>query len=116
MAGEALNRSLVTVGRGQGTGRGGGGGGQRGWPKVELLLNRNSPRPSESPFLLEELIREGWSETVETGSQGGPRASAEPGYMARNEAVGAEPEASKAPEAGGRKCLLCRRLGCGQRH
>lgn len=45
-----------------------------------------------------------------------PRASAEPGCRAWNEAVGVEPEASKAPEAGGRKCMLCRRLGCGQRH
>lgn len=45
-----------------------------------------------------------------------PRASAEPGYLAWNEAVGAEPEASKVPEAGGRKGLLCRRLGCGQGH
>lgn len=46
----------------------------------------------------------------------GPRASAEPGYLAWNKVVGAEPEASKVPEAGGRKGLLCRRLGCGQGH
>lgn len=45
-----------------------------------------------------------------------PRASAEPGYLTRNEAMGAEPEASKVPEAGVRKGLLCRRLGCGQGH
>lgn len=45
-----------------------------------------------------------------------PWASAEPGYLAWNEAMGAEPEASKVPEAGVRKGLLCRRLGCGQGH
>lgn len=45
-----------------------------------------------------------------------PRASAEPGYLTQNEAIGAESEASKVPEARVRKGLLCRRLGCGQGH